>query len=264
MRPLLALALLLPCARASAFTGKIHEELNRQAVKEMGYDAVAVDAVTAGNLLTDKDEGVGGEFWTAAAHFDNEQLAAGSKRMKEKILQALKDLDGCDPAAAREQLGRVLHSTQDFFAHSNWIENHAFDEKVDLLSLSDPGKDVICLPGSHKGPLTSGYYFRDDKQAAPPGKCLHNGELHKDDPSRRMHADARAKALAQSREILALFDRLVSAKYGPSASGEAAFRLRLLKIGASSEKERAACRPHPAAAGPTPLPKILEVNPWHP
>lgn len=261
--PLIFTLLLAFACDARAFTGKVHEELTRQAVNEMGFDQTAGDAVVAGNLLTDKDESQGGEFWTAAAHFDNEQLAAGSKRLKEKLLAAADALDDCNAAKAREQLGRALHATQDFFAHSNWIENHALDEKVDLLNLQDPAKEAVCVPGTHKGPLTSGYYFRDDKQAAPPGKCLHNGELHKDDPSRKMHGEARAKGLAQTKEMMALLDRLVSAKYGASASGEAAFRIRLLKDG--SEKfsaQRAACRPHPAAAAAPSMPKSLELNPW--
>jgi hypothetical protein len=229
----------------------------------MSFDQTAGDAVVAGNLHTDEDESKGGEFWSAAAHFDNEQFAAGSKRMKEKLLAALDALDGCDAAAAREQLGRALHSTQDFFAHSNWIENHAQDDAVDLLSLTDPDKDVICVPGTHKGPLTSGYYYRDDKQAAPSGKCLHNGELNKDDSARPFYAPARNKALAQTREILAMFDSLVSAKYGVSARGEAAFRIRLLKDGSDEfESQRRSCRPHPSAGGPLPMPPSLNFNPW--
>jgi hypothetical protein len=250
---------------ASGFTGEVHTAISKQALKDMGYDDAAAAAVIAGNLNTDRDEGVGGEFWTAAAHFDNEQIAAGSARLKTRLLAALDAVDACDAAQAREQLGRVIHGVQDFFAHSNWVENNGPDAAIDMLALKDPDKDVVCVPGSHKGPLTTGYYFRDKTQAAPAGKCLHDGELQKDDASRPMHAEARARALAETMAMLARFDRAVQAQYGPSARGEANFRLRLLKDDSPAFKsQQPACRPGVASGAPVSpaLPQGIDFNPW--
>src|SRR5438552_882893 len=79
--------------RALAFTATAHTAISQQALKEQSFDQAAADAVTAGNLKTDEDEGTGGEFWTAAAHFDNEQLAAGSARLKTRLNAAAEALD---------------------------------------------------------------------------------------------------------------------------------------------------------------------------
>jgi hypothetical protein len=145
MRRLLAAALLLAPAVAFAFSGEVHVALTRRALADRGYDKSASDAVVAGNLHTDDDE-----FTVPAAHFDNESFAAGSARLNARTAAALDDLDGCDPAAAREQLGRVLHAVQDFFAHSNWVENHAPTDPLDLFALKDAPADLACDPVTHR------------------------------------------------------------------------------------------------------------------
>ena len=64
-----------------------------------------------------------GEVTVAGAHFDSEQFESGQKRLRcfrkaisEEILKGNYDI-------ARKYTGRMLHTLQDFYSHTNWIEN---------------------------------------------------------------------------------------------------------------------------------------------
>jgi hypothetical protein len=252
----LGLLLLTLCAaRASAFSKEVHEAVSRQALSDMGFDASAAGAVVAGNLQTDKDE-----FTDPKAHFDDERFAAGSARLNAKLSAALDALDSCDAGAAREQLGRALHAVQDFFAHSNWVENHAPSDPIDMLNLKDPPPGLVCDPKTHKGGLTSGYY-PDDKRPSP-DKCVH-AELNKDDASRPYHELARLRALAETKAMLALFDRAIAARFAAAGPDESAYRTRLLKDGSAAfAVRRVFCRAKPAPLHAPGLSQSLDAPAW--
>uniref|UniRef100_A0A671YRG3 von Willebrand factor A domain containing 11 n=1 Tax=Sparus aurata TaxID=8175 RepID=A0A671YRG3_SPAAU len=95
--------------------------------------------------------------------------------------------------AARETLGRILHTLQDFYAHSNWVELGYTDPYINLIrpdhqleNLADVATATCndCASGSCPNPilssilkekkLTSGYMgiFSSFK---PQGKCSHGG-----------------------------------------------------------------------------------------
>jgi Heterokaryon incompatibility protein Het-C len=83
-------------------------------------------------------------------HFSNEQFQAGSYWLitqRDKILNQLeivikKDKDEAVKAnaglQARQSLGQALHTIQDFYAHSNWLELGNIKINKDL------GREVIC------------------------------------------------------------------------------------------------------------------------
>ena len=63
-----------------------------------------------------------------------------------------------DREAALEAIGTSLHSIQDFFAHSNFVEID-WKAKIDLFNLKNPPKDLFCGPGRiPTTALTSGYW----------------------------------------------------------------------------------------------------------
>lgn len=65
-------------------------------------------------------------YYVSKFHFDSEQLRGGSDRLiayKEKAILALTD-EVPNPVLAWVYLGAALHTLQDFYAHSNWIETH--------------------------------------------------------------------------------------------------------------------------------------------
>ena len=60
--------------------------------------------------------------YEAREHFDNEQFNAGQALLNERRDNVKTALEDGDAAAARNALGRALHTLQDFYAHSNWVE----------------------------------------------------------------------------------------------------------------------------------------------
>ncbi|XP_063287457.1 von Willebrand factor A domain-containing protein 7 [Pelobates fuscus] len=125
-------------------------------------------------------------------HFDSERLLSGNSRLlrsREKLLEAViaKDYEG-----ARQKLGQILHSLQDFYSHTNWVEMGNKDINTDLAS---PGKQVNSLARASDQTctdcsdslcqnniadfinknklLTSGYYGETPNK--PQGKCSHGG-----------------------------------------------------------------------------------------
>ena len=75
---------------------------------------------------------------SASAHFDGEQFKQGSKRLiqlRQELITSL--LQGDKLQHARNLAGSALHTLQDFYSHTNWIE------------LANPGPyDVLGKPGS--------------------------------------------------------------------------------------------------------------------
>ncbi|KAG8448659.1 hypothetical protein GDO86_015656 [Hymenochirus boettgeri] len=125
-------------------------------------------------------------------HFDSERLRQGNRlllRVREELLGSLKaqEYDG-----ARERLGQILHSVQDFYSHTNWVEMGNTNIHPDLAV---PGRDITSIAGvsdqtctdctidscqnnivhaiQSRKLLTSGYYGKDPKK--PEGKCSHGG-----------------------------------------------------------------------------------------
>ena len=138
---------------------------------------------------------------SAAAHFDGEQFKPGSKRLiqlRQELITSL--LQGDKLQHARNLAGSALHTLQDFYSHSNWIElGHAGPYGV----LGKPGREIpqkfiagpteatckSCTlePGSgltdgscennlDTVKLTSGYRSGQDiKKPENLGKCSHGG-----------------------------------------------------------------------------------------
>jgi hypothetical protein len=101
---------------------------------------------------------------------------------------------------ALNTLGRALHTVQDFFSHSNFVENNGMDDSVDLLNLKDPPAELACDRETFKGGLTSGYY-PDDKRPSEL-KCVH-AELNKDSAlAGQRHKLAVEKATIETRHYV--------------------------------------------------------------
>ena len=59
----------------------------------------------------------------AAAHFDSEQFLAGQNRLTRKRRIVVAQILSSNFELARRETGQILHTLQDFYSHSNWIEN---------------------------------------------------------------------------------------------------------------------------------------------
>ena len=56
------------------------------------------------------------------AHFDSEQFTESSRRIADLRRQAISAIKKYRMQTARNFAGRALHTLQDFYSHSNWIE----------------------------------------------------------------------------------------------------------------------------------------------
>ena len=165
-----------------------------------------------------------GEFFNPVAHCDNELLRECSFRLirkKEKIIENL-TVGTKNINQAWTDLGHALHTLQDFYSHSNWVNerglahnniNSDLGENV-LSRLEDTQETCIdegILSKSGREEITTGYYalgflYGSVKQ----GKCAHGpfvacfplvgclGDeegIHKDRPERKFFLEARVLAV---------------------------------------------------------------------
>lgn len=237
-----------------------HVGITEQALASLGFCRHARDAVEDANVLTDIFEQLVSE-----AHFDDETLRAGSRRLLEKrqliielIRESIESEDGeneddgffgdllddddfalgffedvidtgldlgrgflsisdTKQSQAWTALGQALHSLQDFYSHSNWVEMGSTDintrlgeEELDNPSpdtqpcAGDPG--VLDLAGDGGNTLTTSYFLFDPSEHCElldfPGKCRHGwdlagcaGGLNKDEATRPGNAEAKAFAI---------------------------------------------------------------------
>lgn len=218
--PLLALAVVLAPSAAHAFKPGIHEDISEEALRTVSttvdggrtitFTDEAIDDVRDANFFTD----VGPGFFVGENHFTEELFTASSSRLVDLRNQviSLSVADECD--AARQRLGTAYHTLQDFYAHSNWIERGMAGINTALGSsvLGNPSPAVATCPGNPEvlapggGPiLTTAYYIGLLGCGPVPiaGKCWHGGPggcdgIHKDNPGRPFHFEARARAVQAS------------------------------------------------------------------
>ncbi|XP_068583218.1 von Willebrand factor A domain-containing protein 7 [Cebidichthys violaceus] len=134
-------------------------------------------------------------------HFDDETFQGGRDVITAGVSAVKASVKLEDFVAGRWTLGRVCHTLQDFYSHSNWVElgnNAPYSTLIkpdqpleNLAGLSTPtcrnctggNCDNNLLPDLlQQGLLTSGY-FNIFSSAKPAGKCSHGGSF--DQTSRR-------------------------------------------------------------------------------
>ena len=135
----------------------------------------------------------------AEEHFDGEQFQQGAKRLirlRQELITSL--LKGDKLKHARNLAGSALHTLQDFYSRSNWIElgnSIPFDvlgqpgneiseefvagpnEATCTGCLSDQDRNDKCATNLITGKLTSGYRSGQDvRKPVDKGKCSHGGK----------------------------------------------------------------------------------------
>ena len=140
---------------------------------------------------------------TADVHFDGEQFLQGYTRLiklRQELITSL--LKGDKLQHARNLAGKALHTLQDFYSRSNWIE---LGNTLPFNALAQPGSDIsqeIIIAGATEptcrdclsddesnqstdtcennlitAKLTSGYRSGQDiKKPVNVGKCSHGGQ----------------------------------------------------------------------------------------
>ncbi|MGZ8845200.1 MAG: HET-C-related protein [Pyrinomonadaceae bacterium] len=140
----------MPTQKATQWTNSegsaTHESITRDAIEEYDKDILfglrarnkpltqsmkdAIEEIINGNIAV--DERGGPQYLKSSSHFDGESFQESQQRLIDYKMK-VRDLvnppaavirQGGKPdlASARYYLGQALHTLQDFYSHSNWIE----------------------------------------------------------------------------------------------------------------------------------------------
>lgn len=213
---------------AFAFKQGIHENITESKLQSAGFSQKSANVVGDANWYTDIYEQT-----TAAAHFDDESLAAGSARLRGKIDSIITNLANCNKDEALKEMGRALHTLQDFYAHSNWV-NHWGGVNSSIYSMANPPASLSCSPPTFApAGVTTGYFslagylypspFITQCASTPSNKCCHK-DLNKDDGSRPFHGPARSSAEAATAELAQRVETEIRSRY-PASKAEAMIKL---------------------------------------
>ncbi|XP_065121567.1 von Willebrand factor A domain-containing protein 7-like [Paramisgurnus dabryanus] len=149
----------------------------------------ALNQIYTQNVIVDRD------FMTSAPHhFNNEAFSEGHDLIIHGIKAILDHVRTDNLQSARETLGRVCHTLQDFYSHSNWVE---LGNKSPYANLIRPDLNIeniadstmpTCsdcasgncpnslLPATLNGKYLTSGYMGFDSPDKPPGKCSHGGD----------------------------------------------------------------------------------------
>lgn len=213
---------------ALAFKQPIHLEITKEVFRDfqvvasgetLKFTDYAINQILDANYHTDD---LPNQF-NSEMHFDDEDFPGGSKRvmdLKDKLISKVTS-DSPQATSARNNLGTALHTVQDFYAHSSWVElghsspniNTKIGREIfsgaDTTTLTCP-TDPGTLDGAGLSQLTSGYFILSNQVACgvPQGKCRHgvpivcSSGINKDDDSRPGFSTARALAVDATRDYL--------------------------------------------------------------
>ncbi|XP_027023495.2 von Willebrand factor A domain-containing protein 7-like [Tachysurus fulvidraco] len=166
--------------------------------------------------------------FTGSYHFDDEEFFSGRNLITEGVSVVKYSVKQQRYETARETLGKILHTLQDFYSHSNWVELGNREPFSNLIKPDTPISNIAdsdtcrkCTSSTctanileeviEKQKLTSGYFglFK------PKGKCSHGGlfdpsswfegGISKDTDSSShgyLHDVAASVATAATRELL--------------------------------------------------------------
>ncbi len=111
-----ALTMLTPEALIDAYFAESVSSFSRRN-RRSRYTS-AIEKITDANKETD----TGPDRALAAAHFDSEQLRAGQDRLVVRRKLIVTSIQNEEYDDARKAAGGMLHTLQDFYSHTNWIE----------------------------------------------------------------------------------------------------------------------------------------------
>jgi hypothetical protein len=139
----------------------------------------------------------------SALHFGGENFVGGQARLVSLFEDTIAKLATGDVQGARLALGSALHTVQDFYAHSNWIELGNLSPCPDLgrpghaIGRTAAPDEVTCVDGAvTTSSLTSGYYAGEDKSPQIPGKFRHGGPFDRSSGSGGINKDFRITLLS--------------------------------------------------------------------
>jgi len=95
-----------------------HESITRKALNER-FSPRALEAIIVANLQQDN---LRGQIGHDEYHFDNNAFKNSYAYIEEQRAQTVSSLQTADIPAAWASFGRLTHTAQDFYAHTNYID----------------------------------------------------------------------------------------------------------------------------------------------
>jgi len=127
-----------------------HREITLQALRSYFQDA-AMETIITANLNQDSLQyQIGHDYF----HYDSNSFAAGDAFCKELRKSVISSMQRAEVLHARKSLGRLAHTVQDFYAHSNyvllWLKNHPNSIPDEI---NPELTQILHDPGLHSGKL---------------------------------------------------------------------------------------------------------------
>ncbi|HEU4386744.1 MAG TPA: hypothetical protein VFV34_03025, partial [Blastocatellia bacterium] len=182
--------------------GRSHEKITSDAIKQLDEEFFGITRLTkpmkkAIEEIADNNVKVDDDQKTAYLHVDGESFTFAQSLLFVLFDDCVRALENKDAGLARERLGRALHTIQDFYSHSNWVELGNSSphpglgrrgNSINPLPRTTPtcqnctgGLPPVLCPNCGNNlitsGLTSGYYGGEDPpfDVKPAGKCSHGG-----------------------------------------------------------------------------------------
>jgi len=155
-----------------AFHTDIHSDISKDQLRTItrnifGSDTTftedALDEIADANVKVDNPLGGTTALKSPKRHFTNEQVASSFLFVEELRQKVIKNAIENNGATAREFLGQALHTIQDFYSHSNWVElgnnnivNSSFPNPPTGLRACPTNPNEVGTGGG--GGLTTAYF----------------------------------------------------------------------------------------------------------
>jgi hypothetical protein len=97
---------------------KFHVEITEQALNDY-FSATALEKIVEANIYQDR---LAGQIGHDEYHFDNNAFEKSYAYIEEQRTLVITSLQAKDAPCAWSAFGRLTHTAQDFYAHSNYID----------------------------------------------------------------------------------------------------------------------------------------------
>jgi len=205
----LSLSLLQAANSAHAFSVSVHAEITKSELAQIQghagagmvfqWDDLALQHIANENRKVDDIIDGSAALFSPERHFTNEDVSAASERiieLRKRIIQTARTT-GSLPSGARpgsriirEDLGKALHTIQDYYSHGTWVElgNTDIDRRLGVSVIPRVPASVAPCPGNPNaiaagagGALSTSYFvglgtretFGCDMDQLPANKCFH-------------------------------------------------------------------------------------------
>ena len=138
---------------------QFHESITRKALTGL-FSLHALDVIVAANL--GQDNLLTGQLGHDEFHYDNNAFTKSDRYLEDQRRLTISALQNNDPGIAWTAFGRLTHTAQDFYAHSNYVDmwlarfthkevvasNFPMPAEIDALV-----KELLNSPDLHSGKL---------------------------------------------------------------------------------------------------------------